>query len=440
MQPIYSITIMLVFMRSILCGQEIWLFSQPEDNLFNEKYVSKLKTLAQDLNLNVKTYDPNKHGAPASIHTTPAIMYKDMKKAALFAGRYSELDAVKLFLQTAAYLPSEESVDCRQEILVKQTGRTNIGLRLKMTDIKGPIKSNKKEDLIATMSNSINFSFNTFSIASEICFTKSDRIFYLDVHPYATDSLLYLTIECYSPYHCVIPIIDAETHEISVAKLDTELNKLMQAYEKRIDEYIRVNNRGDAFTAVPNSVVDMVLEYTSNDDQAAARILDWNGKWSVEGSPNNPIIYQFPAPLDRYRATFNNWKGVLEFDTTLTGEFVVDVKSLDTGVSDFTDKVLKKYLKAKKYPKATFKFHNQSIDPKSTNSQIINGEFQFKGKTKIISAVAVIRPIQESGKTKLLLQAQFQIPLNDYNVEKPDGPSDAASVVNIFANTLLNSN
>ncbi len=159
------------------------------------------------------------------------------------------------------------------------------------------------------------------------------------------------------------------------------------------------------------------------------------------------LSFHFQAPLERYAGEVSQLEGKLRFDEKnqlLGGEFEVEVSSLSMGMADLDEKVLKKYLKAKKFPKASFRFDLDDTPlPLNAAGQMIAipGQFSLMNETIELPIQAQFQMISDdAGKTQLWANGQFSLNITeDFGIEGPDGPSPSRETMIFYFSLLLNS-
>ena len=164
-------------------------------------------------------------------------------------------------------------------------------------------------------------------------------------------------------------------------------------------------------------------------------------KWAFAGpvDEDTPALqFHFKAPLDRYAGEVRQLKGQMQMDPAngqMNGRFEVATQSLTMGMPDLDIKVLKKYIKAFRYPKSSFEFQLGADASALSLGQVVNrtvpGTFELMNKRKPITVNASFSPtLDDEGQALLLVQAGFEMNItNDFGIDGPDGPSPAKETV-----------
>jgi polyisoprenoid-binding protein YceI len=171
--------------------------------------------------------------------------------------------------------------------------------------------------------------------------------------------------------------------------------------------------------------------------------------WTYAGAIDADVPalqFRFMSPLDRYVGEVTKLKGDLQLNDNqqlTSGDFEVETNSVTMGIPDFDEKIHKKFIKAYKFPKATFRFNNLSNPPKiawnKTTSCEVYGDFTMVGKTKKVAMQTQLTPTMgDNGETLLLVQATFSLNItDDFGINGPDGPEMAKKTMNFNLNFYI---
>ncbi len=179
-------------------------------------------------------------------------------------------------------------------------------------------------------------------------------------------------------------------------------------------------------------------------------------------------VFDFKDSQERNQATFfsearfenitgltNDVWGKVSFDTkdiksTLTGEITISASSIKTGIEKRNEHLQSvSWLNSDKNPNITFKIKEvKRVDVVEDNllKIVVLGEFNLRGKTKLIYTNATIKYIPEDTVTKTItsgdlisIVAKFDIKLSDYGITNSMIPNRVSDKIQITA-TLVGSN
>lgn len=119
----------------------------------------------------------------------------------------------------------------------------------------------------------------------------------------------------------------------------------------------------------------------------------------------------------KIQGTEGKLRGALKLDgDKLNGELIADLTGLKTGI-DLRDQHMKeKYLETGKFPEATLKIDNQTINTATTDKQTVQGELTLHGVTKPVVVEAVVK---KADAKKYDVQSTFNIVLADFGIDVP---------------------
>ncbi len=443
------VLIIVIFLNTIsLYGNQLIVFTNSEkevDKSFIENYLDQIKSISIDYSLELIEIDI-KNGAPADITITPQIVFQNHKGRSYYTGRYSELSRLKIFIRTTAQNPQVFQPNLKKNILTYQNGRSSVILPLKITKVSGPFDLDKT-DFDTTVKEMIQSSFTQFNVKQEFKFKRTNRAFYVDVHPYVDDDAkLFLSYEVYSQFNCANPVISMLQKPLiyDLSKKKEAFNKLANIIEKEIFNLISNDEKGDGFSIIENSVPvqdwNTTLPETSFSEYKSSYKNVFEGimpsKWSVEGPVDKviPLIqFNFFTPLDSYAGEVITLRGTLIWeDDEISGGFMVNTNDVDMGEESYNKNVHRKYIKVRKFPSAEFLFQEFKLSKESwKNNQdstlAISGLFSFMGKEMPVTAYTNISPyLCSDGSLKLIIQSFFNINIYEkFGVKGPDGPKEA---------------
>lgn len=427
-----------------------------KDQLFLQQTMPKLKQYCQveGLDLQVKEVSD---GTPADLSSSPAIYFQTQRKRLLYAGRYTQFSSIENFVRTSRFLPPSENAYCKEQVWVKQDGRMQVMAVAKVTPLRGTLLSEAEQQRFAKQAQAgITQGLQQFEAREQACLLKSDRIYYLDFHPYRDESgRLYLSTELYSQFSCIAPVfsrLDEPWQGTEVQGLFAEAASQLAA---ALAEQMKSSEIGDAISSIGEEVPTVewealglaFAEGVSPLSRQTTISTALAGKWQYLSSPDPRVpalSFHFQQPLERYAGEVRELEAEMAFDSQnrlQRGKVSVDVASLSMGMPDLDEKVLRKYLKAQKYPKASFVFElgGEPLDvglgeqPKS-----LHGSFTLmKQRIDLPIQLSFQSLTDDSGQPQLLATGQFQLRITeDFGIQGPDGPSPNRETM-IFYFSLL---
>ena len=161
------------------------------------------------------------------------------------------------------------------------------------------------------------------------------------------------------------------------------------------------------------------------------------------------VMFRFPSPLDFYSGQFKQVSGSFSFGDDLsathaTGKLTVNTNSITMGDEDLDLSLVDRtFLASSQYPQSTFTIERFSTDSPSLAFGslmlgVLEGHFFLKGKTIPIKAATEIEPvINADGEPRLLIRANWQINVRNFDIAEADGPEPAKHTVIIDTNYQL---
>ncbi|MEM1218482.1 MAG: YceI family protein [Bacteroidota bacterium] len=439
-------------------SEELVVFTQAADAFFTQNVLPELLTIAEEEDIPVRTLDLSK-GIPAGLTTSPAIVYQSARGRVTYAGRYTETQTLKNFIRTARVASQKPGNFQKEQTLFAQLGRAKLVVPVKITPLQGNTQG-APEALNEQMLDELERGMKQLSRGQIVQYGRTDRAFYLDLHPYlGADGTLYLGVEIYSQFSCIEPTYSALTSPAkgAITDLAAWLPELGQKMEQEILTQLKKSEIGDAYQPISAEVPsktweELGIKLPAGDPNprfkvpAKGRVL--GEQWSYGGAIDERIPalqFQFQEPLERYSGEVSQIKGSMSLvdGQIKQGYFEVDVNSMTMGMESLDQKVLKSYLKAKKFPKASFRFvdippHEElawgetTLIPMTGSLKLLKNEHEVPCQTQFTPMV------NEAGQPVLLVQAQFALNITDwYGIEGPDGPEPARKTLEFNLNFLL---
>lgn len=447
-----------------LAAQESQLivFTQSEqDTLFINNYLTDVKAIAEKINSEFIVLEASA-GMPEDLTTTPAIVFQNARGRSLYAARYAESSTLKNFVRTARVVPQKSGVLPKENTLIYQDGRAKITAPVKITEPKGAVPTDFDFTAFKTKAmQAINEGMPRYEQRATSKLQRSDRQFYMDFHPYfSKDGAVFLSLALYSQFSCIVPVFEEFETPLQgeMSKYDCLFEKAAKIMDKEIEKQLKSSKIGDAYTPVPIETAvktweNLGLELPEASANATFTDTDLTikpGAWTVTGAidEQTPLIqFRFAEPLERYAGEVKKMEGSLILSPEgkiSSGDFTVPVKSLTMGIESFDAKIFKSYLKASKYPEASFRFteisgHEPLVFGQAT-TVIAEGIFKLKNKKKRLPVNAVITPIVDAaGNPQLSCSVDFQLNItDDFGIQGPDGPEPNRKLMEFNLNFLLN--
>ena len=418
-------------------GESLVLFTQPGDEVLSAGLKKKLKAFARENQANFIELDA-REGAPACITATPALLFQSPQGRTLFGGKLTEWSAIENFIRAARSRAVAPEAAPAGPILVRREGRQSIGFPLKWTGWQGETPaSGWQAAFLPALEKSLG-------ARSEWAagFFPTDRRFYLDIHPYAQGDSVFLSLAVFSQFDCIHPIFDNFGQPLvgTIAERGVLLNRAASVFAQAVQERLEDIPAGDALFALPENTSLARFEERGlripQETKAAAQPFPaphsepLSGQWSRpqalgEGQPL--LQFNFPSPLERYAGEVRQLSGNLTYEEgQLSGEFVAGLQSLTMGMAELDAKVLKQYLKVRRYATATFSFKGQALDIHwdQDNRARIAGSFHFLGENVPLIVDAQLQPRSADGAIEVQVQFELNI-ARPFGLPGPDGPPAA---------------
>lgn len=418
------------------------LFTQAADTHFLRTTLPQLRTLARREGIEL-IERPVRAGVPESVTATPALFFRTAAGFALFGGRYTDFSAIENFLRVNRARPKAPAADARSEGLVGERGRQRILVPLKVTAQRGPYAGTTLD--WSTTVPQVIANRTDFARTAKVLLWPTDRRYYLDVHPYvAADGTVFLSAAIFSQFDCINPVWD--NFATPFAGPVAEVDRLLTQLADRLAEVVRRQStdypRGDALTPVPPTLPAFFWSDLPPAPAAPATVAPGGVDLAradryadpsplAEGLPM--LQFNFPAPLDRYAGEVREMTGRLDYDIaaqTISGEFIARVGTLTMGMAELDAKVLKSYLRAKKYPRAAFAFREVRLpagyDGQQPLELEISGRFTLIGREEPIVVRTRLQPTTRAdGAPALDVEAEFHLDIADpFGLTGPDGPAE----------------
>jgi polyisoprenoid-binding protein YceI len=422
----------------------------PVAESFERDGLPMVRRVAGEQSVTVRVVDVA-DGAPADVAITPLLVYQDAGGRSVYEGRSTTPDRLRNFLRTARVAPQGDAVLERRDIPVWSHGRARIAAPLKITALTGDVPDDHDAAAFAEAAErAVAAGLMRFTTSERVALRRTDRRFHLDLHPFRSGDLLFVSAEVYSQFDC---------HEPIWSGLD---DPVVGWWDERDDVFARAAGRletellatlaaagdGDAFDVVPGTVpvvtweaLDLALpEGGDRRPAAAAASGPLPAAWRLEttATPDRPlVVFRFPAPLDGYAGEARRLRATLALGDgagSAAGTFEVDADSVTMG-DDVLDATIHGvlFLQVGEHPRARFVCASMTREdggPLRLGNQtrvVMHGTFEMRGITIPLDVRTTLEPIVgDDGRPRLLLDADWQLRLRDpFGIPGPEGPAPA---------------
>jgi len=437
----------------------------PAATLFEQETLPFLRKLASDEDLELRVENPE-DGAPAAVTISPLVVFQNHRGRSIYQGRTTTPERIQTFVETARWVPQEDTKLRRENVIVRKIERSTIASPIKIAPVSGSVPSGYVEasfqkDMRIAIEDGLRFS----KLKAFVEQGRSDRAFYMDFYPWVSEKgTMYLSYALFSQFHCKKPVY-----------FSSEEDKMSGPWRKREDLFAKAATRleeevlkqlsrdlGDGF--VPVSAKASVSDWPplpdapTNAVAAAADmtlVREWVADPDAPGPP--PILFQFPAPVDQYRGKITGISAELAFDedlaiSSLRGSFTADPKTIDMGESDLNDALQgKSFLESKTFPQASFTIKEVDSDYALAFGNLatftMRGTFKLKGKEIPLTVVGDLEPTVSPGagsdtsaEPRLRLRTAWSLDFSPWKIEQADGPTPQRHTLNFDLNLLLKPN
>ncbi|HMQ62147.1 MAG TPA: YceI family protein [Flavilitoribacter sp.] len=441
-------------------GRLVVFYNPDSDRDFAAQCLPLLRAYSSDKGIPLLEKSPSE-GIPAELTTTPVLVWQTDRGRSVYSGRYAEFSTIENFIRIFRSLPQQTGEWKEDDPLVWPNGRAQTAVKLKVTDLTGyPPPAFDQQAFRKAAMNAIQKGLKDYKQLPSAVFQRTDRRFYLDFHPYLDqEGKVFLSTEIYSQFDCMQPVASWLKEPFTGTMEDYEglFERTAGQMAQAVAGVMEHSKLGDAFTPVPAAAPVVTWDELglglpqADNTQVQADLITRNigEKWRILGpaDPEAPTLqFRFGEPLDRYAGEFSGVKGeiILGKDHGIRqGTFEVETSSLTMGGRDLTEKVLKKYIKASRFPGARFTFGGlQQLPPIQTAREtlmVIPGEFVLMNRKKKVDINARILPVLSGGNELLLwVQAEFSLNITrDFGIEGPEGPAPARETMIFFASFFM---
>ncbi|MCO6480909.1 MAG: serine hydrolase [Phaeodactylibacter sp.] len=418
-------------------GEKLVLFTRPGDEALSTGLREQLRAYARKNQVHLMELDANR-GAPPSVTATPALLFQSPAGRALYGGKPTDWAAVENFIRTARSRPVAPEAATPGPILALRDGRQAIGFPLKWTEWKGPAPAaGWQEAFLPILAERLGAGYR-----ADAGFFPTDRRFYLDLHPYAQGDSVFLSLAVFSQFDCIHPIFDNFGRPLGgkISEKEALLRQAAALFADVVEQRWADAAAGDRLFALPEEapvkgyeVLGLAItpgEEGASRQASAPYTPPLSGSWKQPEAlaAGQPLLqFNFPSPLERYAGEVRRLTGALSYEPgKLSGKFVAELKSLTMGMAELDAKVLRQYLKVRKYATATFSFSEAAagLAWDQDNEVQVAGTFHFLGQDIPLTVDATLRPRSADGAMEARIQFELDI-ARPFGLPGPDGPAAA---------------
>ena len=415
-------------------------------------HLDGLRNLAGELGIELDVRSVQ-DGAPAQVRITPLIVFENHLGRSIYQGRYTNIDRIRHFVRTARMIPQSDAAQTRESIPAWRSGRATVVTPLKITALGGEIPDGfDQAGFVRESRQAIAAGMDRFETRPRVSLGRSDRLFYLDFHPYLAAGVLFLSFEMYSQFNCHDPIYSALDDPIIGPWEDRAIlfAEAAGVLERELFRQMESSVRGDAFAPVGNDValtdwhaLGLGLPAPPPDTArqgAPSHAVDVPREWTVTlGATDVPAVhFRFPPPIDNMTGEVPTLDARLTLGPLVAGLFSVDVADLTMG-DGLLDATIRgaEVLDAARHPVASFRVDSIEGDLDSlrfgelTRATML-GTFHMVGRNIPLRVRTTFEPVIDGGgDARLLLTADWTLRLREpFGLEgPPDGPSPASDTL-----------
>ena len=435
-------------------NEQIIIFVQKsdaeQDRFFRENSIPKIKKLAGEMNIPVSVLGLEK-GVPQEVKITPLIVYQNYRGRSFYQGRSNTYDRIRNFIRTSRYVPQGKEPLVRDRIPIWEIGRARVWSPLKVTSVTGHKPDNYNDEEFKNEAlQAIYSGFHYYQEMESVSLGRADRGFYMDFYSWLSENrTLHLSLAVFSQFHCKNPVFHTLDNPLTGPWKNRKemFQKAAGLLEGVVLKCIRDAYKGDGFIPVGEDVKAVSWEALGfplppEPKRETVKSIDAKipNRWVLKKPESDkiPMVqFRFPAPLDNYSGEATKGSGEFILPENLNpsgakGFVVIDTRSVTMGQRDL-DKVIQSslILNTKEYPVSKFVIEkgsgeNQTLQYGKQTPVVYQGTFTLKGKTVPLTATMEIEPVlSNKGEPLLIIRGGFEINLNDFMIDGPDGPAPA---------------
>ena len=437
-------------------GEQLVVFvsraaADPSAAVLTSDQLARLEAAARELGLPVRVVDLSQ-GAPPEVTLTPFIVYQDDRGRSVFQARYVDTGKLRHFVRTSRFIPPATSLQRRRQAAVLTQGRARTLAPIKVTGLAGyPPEDHDAETFRARAQAAIHAGFERFETLEEIAIGPSNRLFYMDYHPYrSATGELSVSVALFSQFNCIEPVFQRFAEPVSGPWEEAErvFAEAAEVLEAEVLRQIASSPLGDAFRPVPAAVPvvtwdDLGLALPPAPILAVGREaagVDLPLHWRVEepaADAGPRLVFRFPAPLERYSGEVRELSGelVLGADRSLSGAggwLEVATASVTMGESSLDQEIHEKMIRVLDFPSSRFELESVAEGtPRLAFGRpvpiVAQGRFSLLGLTIPVQVKGEIEAvIGADNAPRLQVRATYSIRLaRPFGIEGPEGPAPA---------------
>ncbi len=443
-----------------LPSEQLIVFTQPEATdlarAFETEHLPAIEKLAAEMGLAFIVKDVTEGALPEEVGITPLVVFQNHRGRSVYQGRYTTLDRLGNFVQTARFMPQGGEKREIRDAIGMRDGRATVVLPLKVTPLSGAVPEGHAD---AALADEIRQAFvdtpmQPSGALGDVALGRSDRLFYVDFYPYRSeDGTLYLSMAIFSQFHCHDPVYstgdqpfaspwDKRSEAITAAIVEANRQVLQQINRSTIGDGFNIITEGrDVATwdAMGLSLPPKPAGAVAVDPGSIELVREWAVDAAAQAQ-RPAVQFAFGAPLDNYAGRAKELSGSLKLGEGLSlqdaaGQFVVPIKSVTMGDSDLDSEIFG-WLSGKQHPDSSFRFEaiETSVEKLSFGEVIpgvLVGKFTMKGITIPLSVPVSIEAVLGSdGRPRMTIDGRWVIDITDpFKVAGPDGPADVARLL-----------
>ncbi|MEM7350935.1 MAG: hypothetical protein AAF657_09030 [Acidobacteriota bacterium] len=437
-------------------GEQLVIFVSSEDEssaatAFAEEHLPRLRAAAAELGLASQVVDLGR-GAPPEVTLTPLIVYQDDRGRSLFQARYADTGKLQHFIRTSRAIPPTAAAQRRNNAAVLSQGRARTVAPIKLTALTGYLSDGHDAEAFHARAEAAIFAgFERFEQLAEIEVGASNRLFYMNFHPYrsAAGELL-ISLALFSQFNCIEPVFERFEAPVSGPWEEAEqvFAEAAAVLEAEVLRQISSSPIGDGFQPVPAAVPvvawgDLGLALPPArarraDEQLAD--IELPVRWRIEAPVADAgprLVFRFPAPLERYSGEVRDLSGelILAEDRSLAGAggwLEVATDSVTMGETTLDEAIHEKMIRVLDFPASRFDLESvEDGTPPLTFGRpvpiVAHGRFSLLGLTIPVEVKGEVEPIIGADDApRLQVRATYSIRLSKpFGIEGPDGPAPA---------------
>ncbi len=428
MRILKFISILLLLSTIASRGQDLVIFTAKDiDNNpvlkdFNQNILPQLGEIAKNTESNFKVvYLEN--GIPKEVKTLPAIFYINNTRKSIYKSAYGSTQRIKTFILQSKVFESNYKSFSKEHFFYSNTDNFEQGINIKVTSLEG-LKTIEDESVKQFITKGLKSSFKSFEFKKSHQFKNWNKQFFLNIYPYQSeDETFYLSYEVFSQNNCHKPILTLSENPITAKNLITGGEKIAHKIESIWDAILEDTLHQDGLFIIPKPKTNRTWEslgYNFNSIESSTKKTSTQlSQGSFQLEKERLIIFTFAPPADAYSGVISNFDGEFKFDNgQLTGEFITQLKSLDSGDEDLNYSIIEEQFNTSIHPTSKLTFDTK-INQLNYNEPIaIPAKIDFLGKSQEVELQVVFN----SGDNNINFWVNCDFTLNISSFETLEKP------------------